>query len=242
MYVANRSPLCRRPSNMQGPPDIEHIFHAAPAVSAESVDDDVAAHALSDPDIEGVVHAAHVAPHRTRSQQAYRAQLARVRAATARAKTARSGKLEKLSDSWDVLHGLRECDRVDRGVDRVGPDGKRMKLHTEQWNFENSLGVGWQQVGKRNAYRRGIGETTHGIQAALCLASITERAQEKYFADELFSAVEADPTLGLVIRRHHDATPAVLHYGLFSKESYTNKHGIQSRKMDVGRRYHIPST
>ena len=113
-------------------------------------------------------------------------------------------KFTKLANAWDEVLPLRAGDQADRG-------GKKSGMHKNQHLLGSSLRVGWQGVGKRSAYRHGIGDTTHALDSLASLAYIADDAQSSAFSSRLDRALElASP--GLVIHRHHDATPRLVKF------------------------------
>ena len=108
-------------------------------------------------------------------------------------------KFNKLSDAWDLLHGLRNGDHVSRSGETGGK-------HRNAWTLQGLLRLGFRGVG-RHAEGSGnkVGETTHTLAALTATHAIADAAEEQALRQQLTLAL-GDPDLGLVINWHHDAT------------------------------------
>ena len=94
-------------------------------------------------------------------------------------------------------------------------------MHANQWSVEGLLSTGFKTVGKAAAFRGGVGETTHGLDAMMGTVWLTHTAQISSFSKQLNSATD-EVAPGITINRYHDASPVLVRFGNLQAELYAS--------------------
>ena len=107
--------------------------------------------------------------------------------------------------------------------------------HKNKWAIEGFMRTSWGGVGRNSAFRGGIDQTTHVVEALTSMCHIACTAQESALQSRMADALSSNDMFGLVISRSHDASPALVRFGLLQGDVYTHARyfsKIQQRDQD----------
>lgn len=109
-----------------------------------------------------------------------------------------------------------------RQGDRAQPlvTGSDETKHSNAWTFHGLLRTAYRCVGKADAFRGGIFDTKHGVDALAVVAALSTIAQDEAASQTLEAALASQRCRGLHIGRYHDATPRPCRFGDLCEKAF----------------------
>ena len=117
----------------------------------------------------------------------------------------------KLANTWDHVHDLREGIRVRREESRWIRDGHGKKIkrpHPNQYRLQGMIRLSLRNIGKSSVRKTGIDGTSHQLAMLACTAGIADELMLRAISEEVKRWRKT-----MAIARHYDATPWHVMFG-----------------------------